>query len=169
MWFIVHYLFYFSLSKDCILKPVNTIILCVCMCKVLLNGGHTIFLNQKANECSLHSHRTLNASHARYRSCKAYMKEQSSWSETHLSPWEKQKSWGLCCKFLGGVKMPRKLNYCQNKTFCVIYKWELSGQLNQLFTICSIQFCINLHFLTQYIPNLWWRHTQTLTKIESQH
>ena len=64
--------------------------------------------------------------------------------------------------------MPRKWNSWQRKTFCVIYKWELSGQLNQLFTICSIWLCINLHFLTQQIPNLSWSHAQAVMRIECQ-
>lgn len=64
--------------------------------------------------------------------------------------------------------MPRKLNYNQNETFCLIYQWELSGQLNQLFTICPIWLCINLHFLTQPILSLLWSHTQSVMRTECQ-
>lgn len=82
--------------------------------------------------------------------------------------WESRKALGLYNEMLGGVKTPRKLNFCQSKTFHDIYKWNLSGRLNQSFTICSIWLCLNLHCPSQPIPNLLQSRTHLVMRTESQ-
>lgn len=166
--FISFHLFYFLFTW--FQRQVNSVILesnQIYLRFYWVKAKQNIFLNQRTKiYMSLHSWELSNMSHISYRLCQDGMRTAQDLN--FFAVWESQKALGLYNEMLEEVKMPRKLSYCQSKTCYVIYKWDLSGRLNQLFTICSIWLCINLHCPSQPTPNLLWSCTHFVMRPECQ-